>query len=114
MGALATLKIGYNTGNDLAVQRIYDRYMIKGVNRNVIVVKTDKNSRFETAYFLLRPERRGDAGGAIAEARELISAGEKQGKRKKRFFRILRSALYFVLGVGTGAGGVILLQTMLG
>ena len=88
--------------------------MLKGVNRNVIVVKTDKNSRFETAYFLLRPERRAETGGAIAEARELICAGEKRGKRKGRLWRILFAALCFALGAVTGAGGVIFLQMMMG
>ena len=84
--------------------------MIKGVNKSVIVLKTDKDSRFESAYFVLRPHRseRRDAG-AIAEARSLIRAGEGDArKRGKRFFGVLKAVLCFAAGVIFGAGGAVL------
>ena len=83
--------------------------MIKGVNRSVIVVKTDKDSRFESAYFVLRPHAREEkgSGGAISEAKEILSAGEVRssgGKGKKRVGRWVLALSCFAIGVVAGAG----------
>lgn len=93
--------------------------MLKGVNRNVIVIKTDRDSRFETAYFILRPhsfsER--EKSGAVAEAKGLLAAGEGEEKRaaarRKKLRKILLGALCFVLGAVFGAGAVILIEMLL-
>ena len=88
--------------------------MIKGVNRSVIMVKTDKDSRFESAYFVLRPhmyEGKG-SGGAILEARDILRAGEIAGRGKRRFRRFVWSIMWFVLGVLVGVGGAWLVYAV--
>ncbi len=46
--------------------------MLKGVNRNVIVVNSDKNSRFETVYFVLRRGNVYDKTDILKEANRII------------------------------------------
>ena len=89
--------------------------MLRGVNKNVIVIKTDRDSRFETAYFVLRSNN-GEVkgrGAAISEAKELIHAGEDTQGGVRRRGKILCGALCFALGVLLGAGGAILIQVLL-
>lgn len=88
--------------------------MLRGVNKNVIVIKTDRDSRFETAYFVLRSnhcEAKG-RGGAISEAKELIHAGEDAQSGVRKRGKILCGAVCFIFGVLFGAGGVILLEML--
>ena len=88
--------------------------MIKGVNRSVIMVKTDKDSRFESAYFVLRPHAREEkgSGGAILEAKDILHAGEIAGRGKRRFRRFALSFLWFMLGVLVGVGGAWLVYAV--
>ena len=89
--------------------------MLRGVNKNVIVIKTDRDSRFETAYFVLRSnhgESKG-RGAAISEAKELIHAGEEGRDGGRSGGKILCGAVCFALGVLCGAGGAILIEMLL-
>ena len=47
--------------------------MLKGLNRNVIVVKADKNSSFETVYFVMKRNGRGSRADILKEANDIIS-----------------------------------------
>ena len=78
--------------------------MLKGINRNMIVVRTPPTSRFEVAYFVLRKERKavGDSRRlSFDEVGQMIREGEDGGREKKRG---LLYALWFALGAVAGAG----------
>ena len=78
--------------------------MLKGINKNVIVVKGDKNSRFEAVYMVMKKDAaRGD--DILKEADRIISqsnVAEKTSKKLPRWF-------VFLLGIlgGGGAVGVV-------
>ncbi len=76
--------------------------MLKGVNRNVIVVTADANSRFESVYFVLKRGEARDSADLLKEANRIIAESGLSRKpiRKKRRF-----VLAFALG---GFSGVIL------
>ena len=75
--------------------------MIKGCQREMVVLQTKGSPLFESAYFVLR---RGRAGAApardmLAEANRLLqSGGEYLARRRGR-----RGLLLFLLGCGCGA-----------
>lgn len=78
--------------------------MLKGINRNMIVVRTPPTSRFEVAYFVLRKERKaaGDSRRlSFDEVGQMIREGEDGGREKKRGFLY---ALWFTIGSVVGAG----------
>ena len=78
--------------------------MLKGINRNMIVVRTPPTSRFEVAYFILRKEQKaaGDSRRlSFDEVGQMICEGE-DGKREKR--QGLVYALWFTFGSAVGAG----------
>lgn len=88
--------------------------MLKGVNRNVIVVKADRDSRFETAYFVLRPHRLGEGeSGAVTEAKRFLREGDARGGGYAKKGRVLRALLCFAAGAICGAGAVILTDFLL-
>lgn len=88
--------------------------MIKGVQRKMIVVKTDKSNVFETAYFVLRS----DAGKEDREARDMLSEAnrivnestEKKRPRERKNKRFGRFAAFcfFLLGIIFGTGSSFL------
>ena len=60
--------------------------MIKGVQRKMIVVKTDNSNVFETAYFVLRSDSdksKSDALDMLAEANKIVNEGNEPQKSKK-------------------------------
>jgi hypothetical protein len=84
--------------------------MIKGVQRKMIMVKTDSSSLFETAYFVLRSDAdktRDEALDLLGEATRLVNQSyndnEKRKEKKKRFGRFA-AFCFFLLGVIFGAG----------
>ena len=97
--------------------------MLKGVQRRMVEVRTDKSSLFKTAYFVLRDEAPQRANGCniVDEAYERISSvlegaqEKRRGKRRKRsaWQRAVIFAAGFLCGVG-GAVLFILLRTSLG
>jgi hypothetical protein len=58
--------------------------MIKGVNRSVLVVQTDKSSRFESVYFIIRRGIVSDRSDIIKEANRIIRQGSASGVDRKR------------------------------
>ncbi len=84
--------------------------MIKGVNRNVIVVKGDKDSRFETVYMIMKKGALSGGDDILKEADHIVSAGGMGGKKKAR----MPSWLIFLLGVlgGGGIAGVAILVVL--
>ncbi len=60
--------------------------MIKGVQKRMIVLQPEKNSVFETAFFVLRSDlekSRFDGEAMLLEANRMISENKPSGKRKK-------------------------------
>ena len=88
--------------------------MIKGVQRKMIVVKTDNSNVFETAYFVLRSDSdrsKGDTVDMLSEANRIVNEGNepKKSKRekKKRFGRFAAFCI-FLLGVVFGTASSLL------
>ena len=81
--------------------------MVKGIQRQMVIVRTTESEIFETAYFVLRADAKIKKGqkSIMAEANSIVSAvcadgsREKREKRKKR----LRRALLFFGGALSGA-----------
>lgn len=57
--------------------------MIKGAQRQMIVVKTAENRFFEEAYFVIRPNAKADGEDMVSEAYKVIDActDKKRGKK---------------------------------
>ena len=88
--------------------------MIKGVQRKMIVVKTDSSNLFETAYFVLRSDAdkaRDETLDLLGEATRLVNQDcddkKKRKEKKKRFGRFAAFCI-FLLGVIFGAGSSII------
>lgn len=81
--------------------------MIKGVQRKMIVLKPDKESAFETAYFILRTDiAETDTKGEVLvlEANKLIAENRPTSKRKKqqRRERVKFGVPFFLFGFISG------------
>ncbi len=74
--------------------------MLKGINRNVIVVRTDAKSRFEAVYFVLKKGGAGERADIVREANKIIS---ESGVQRAAPMRALRAALIAVLSALIGA-----------
>ena len=59
--------------------------MLKGIQRRMVEVRTDKSSLFETAYFVLRDETAGKTSerNIVDEAYKIISGTLGSRKRKR-------------------------------
>ena len=82
--------------------------MLKGIQRRMVEVRTDKSGLFETAYFVLRDQARGeDDRNIVDEAYKIISCAlggaDCKGKRARRKKGARRAAL-FAAGFLCGAG----------
>lgn len=74
--------------------------MIKGCQREMILLQTRESPLFESAYFVLRPRRQGaPRTDMLAEANRII--GEGNGYLARCAKR--RSVLLFLSGVAVGA-----------
>lgn len=64
--------------------------MIKGVNKNVVIIKDIKNEVFEEAIFILRPQKKKPKKSVLLkEVRKILETDiripeERQRKMKKR------------------------------
>lgn len=81
--------------------------MLRGIQRKMIIVKTDRSNVFETAYFVLRSElERGDADAndLLAEANRIVSENGTRKPRTEKRRRYGRFAAFclFMLGAGIG------------
>lgn len=66
--------------------------MIKGVNRSVFVVHTDRSSRFESVYFVIRRGTVSDRSDIVKEANRIIKQSSASGVERKRIAVLLFSA----------------------
>ena len=73
--------------------------MIKGCQREMIVLQTKESALFESAYFVLRrgyrPASRGDM---LAESNRIVGEGRAYFKRRQKSRRLLPFLLGFFLG----------------
>ena len=77
--------------------------MLKGTNRNVMVVHTNKDSRFEAVYFVLKKASDTYKTDIITEANRIISEGNSP--RRKRHGRLKLTLLILcslLLGAAIG------------
>ena len=82
--------------------------MLKGIQRRMVEVRTDKSGLFETAYFVLRDQaHEEDARNIVDEAYKIISRAledtDTRGRRARRRKGRRRAAL-FAAGFLCGAG----------
>ena len=81
--------------------------MIRGVNRQVIVLKPDKSSAFETVYFMLKSDLKKASvldKDMVREANKIISENysEKVRRTDKKAKRLFTKAFPFIFGVILG------------
>ena len=85
--------------------------MIKGCQREIVVVQTQESPIFESAYFILRRKRKVTYGtDMVSEANRILSAG---GYQKRESGRRWRRALLFLSGFAAGSGLFLLLWLLL-
>jgi hypothetical protein len=92
--------------------------MLKGIQRRMVEVRTDKSSLFETAYFVLRDETAGKTSerNIVDEAYKIISGtlgstdekGKKSEKKKNGRRRFVFFAVGFLCGIGSAVSFFIL------
>jgi hypothetical protein len=75
--------------------------MLKGVNRNVIVVKSDRNSRFEAVYFVMKKSGYGNRTDILKEANGII--GDSGMLERQRRFSTRGASIF----LGTLIGALI-------
>lgn len=84
--------------------------MLKGINKNVIVVNTDKGSKFEAVYFVLKKGAGTERGEILKEANRIINdsiVSKRGGKRRLR--AVLLYSLWAVIGAIVSAGVCLML-----
>ena len=87
--------------------------MIKGCQREMIVMQTAESTLFESAYFILRREKRPcGTQDMLAEANRIIGAGN--GYFQRHSVRRLRSLWFFLGGVLCGGAILSLLLLLFG
>ena len=83
--------------------------MLKGINKNVIMVKTDAESRFEAIYFVVRKARAGERADIVKEANRIISESGASCRAPRRSLRTAAS----ILGAALIGAGVTLCVCLL-
>lgn len=76
--------------------------MLKGLNRSVIVVRTDRKSRFEAVYFVLKKGTVSDKGDIIKEANRIINESNSPAPARRKL-RLGASLLMILGGILIGA-----------
>lgn len=81
--------------------------MVKGIQRQMVIVRTSESEIFELAYFVLRAdiEQKSSGKSIIAEANSIVSSVCSDGAREKREKRMRKigRALLFCAGALCGA-----------
>ncbi len=81
--------------------------MIKGCQREMIVLQTKESPLFESAYFVLRRSYRPAAhGDMLAESNRIIGEGKDYFAKRRKSGRLLPFLLGFLVGAllfGVGA-----------
>lgn len=94
--------------------------MIKGAQKQMIVLRTGDSHYFDEAYFVLRRELHANRcskdmlreANRILEENALLDTGERGNGRPKAGRRLL-SLLWFLLGLALGAGSALALCLLL-
>ena len=88
--------------------------MIRGVQRQMVVVKTEKSENFELAYFVMRTDKRGviqkgdgsESVGVIEEANRIV--GEVCGHTEKVKTKGKRERIFtYLAGMLSGCGAAL-------
>ena len=74
--------------------------MLRGTSRNVIVVKTDSESMFESAYFIMKKGSSAPRCDIVREANRIIDGGGVTHRSRPSF---AVSACLFLAGAVAGA-----------
>ena len=87
--------------------------MIKGAQKQMIVVRTANSHYFDEAYFVLRREidpRQSRQSDMLTEANRILAEHTREGDTRKRK-RLPRGGVFFLLGIlcGTAAALAIFL-----
>ena len=81
--------------------------MVKGTQRQMVMVRTSESELFEMAYFVLRADTRksADERSMIAEANSIVCAtcGDKAYSKKEKRRSALRRTGLFIIGALSGA-----------
>ncbi len=81
--------------------------MIKGTQRQMVMVRTSESESFEMAYFVLRTDAVADKSekSMIDEANNIVSSicGDATGAKREKRRRMLRRILVFSAGAIFGA-----------
>ena len=84
--------------------------MIKGCQREMIVLQTKESPLFESAYFVLRrgyrPAARGDM---LAESNRIIGEGRDYLRKRRKGGRILQFLFGFLVGAALFGVGVLII-----
>ena len=84
--------------------------MIKGAQKQMIVVRTTDSRYFDEAYFVLRREirpHRGVKNDMLWEADRILQQTQQDSKRQGR--KICRGLLFFLLGILCGGVAAVLI-----
>lgn len=81
--------------------------MIKGINRQMIVVKLGGSGFFESACFILRRDAKSEAESErdmLCEANRIVSQMDGKRKREKKSIlgRLILGALMLIIGIAIG------------
>lgn len=86
--------------------------MLKGCQKEMIVVHTKDSPLFEDAFFVLRPQKSEEPRGDIlAEANRIIESGSGYFERRRRREN---KKLWFLAGALVGIGVFFLAHALLG
>ena len=81
--------------------------MVKGIQREMVIVRTQESELFEMAYFILRADTQRKSGqkSIISEANSIVSAVCADGLRSKKEKRrnIYMRSMLFLAGALCGA-----------
>ena len=93
--------------------------MPKGIQKRIIIIRTEKESSFESAFFILRPDRSCETNedSMLLEAHRIIAESERgRGKRKQgvRARAFVIGMITLILGIIAGAATVGALWIVLG
>ena len=81
--------------------------MVKGIQRQMVLVRTPQSETFEMAYFVLRADTKtcGDRRSMIDEANSIVSSvcGNGSANKKERAKRVFLRILLFSCGAAFGA-----------
>ena len=84
--------------------------MVKGIHRQMVMVRTTESELFEMAYFVIRADARTKSTqkSIITEANSIVSAMCEDSAREKKKKRKRRAARILLFGSGAACGSLTL------